>query len=457
MVRAINDFPAPPYYSLPHDRLFKGKPYAGAKPDWKILREHFTKEGLLSKSDVLHIINLTIQCFRIEPNLMSLQDPVTVVGDIHGQFYDLLKILDIGGNPEQTKYLFLGDYVDRGMFSIEVILLLYALKLSFPTTIFMLRGNHECRQMTSMFSFRTECLYKYDQDVYDSFMESFDCLPMACLVNNCFLAVHGGISPELLTLREIQNMNRFGEPSRTGLQCDLLWSDPIDTADGRIPEVFRSNETRGCSYFFGAEATRKFLKENDLVSIIRAHEAQKDGYKMQYWNGADFPSIITIFSAPNYCDCYKNKGAVIKFDNSTLNIQQYNYTKHPYLLPDFMDVFSWSIPFVIEKVIQMLYGIVMPQGNVKIEIDEKLINRIRELEEGIARSDMNVESSEKIIGHLKRIRENNEGMITEAMFNDGQEPKPLKPVSNVPIIAIDSDSFIQARLLDRVNEKMPDS
>ena len=456
MQRDITDFPAPPYFPLPHDQIFKGAPHAGTRPDWKILRDHFTKEGLITKSDALQIIGLTIQLLRVEPTLMSLQDPVTVVGDIHGQFYDLLKILDLGGNPEKTKYLFLGDYVDRGMFSIEVILLLYALKLNFPTTIFMLRGNHECRQMTSMFSFRTECLYKYDIDVYNSFMESFDCLPMACVVNNSFLAVHGGISPELLTLREIQNLNRFVEPARVGLQCDMLWSDPIDTAEGKIPEGFKNNETRGCSYFFGGEATRKFLKENDLVSIIRAHEAQKDGYKMQYWNGADFPSIITIFSAPNYCDCYKNKGAVIKFDNSTLNIQQYNYTKHPYLLPDFMDVFSWSIPFVIEKVIQMLYGIIKPHGTVKVEFDEKFVNRIRELEEGIARSDMNVEAIEKLIGHLRRIRESNECMITEAVFNDGKAPKPVKPTNSVPIIGVDSDSFIQARLMDRVNEKIPD-
>ena len=271
---------------------------------------------------------------------MSLQDPVSVVGDIHGQFYDLLKILDLGGNPEKTKYLFLGDYVDRGMFSIEVIILLYSLKINYPSTIFMLRGNHECRQMTSMFSFRSECLYKYDLDVYNAFMDSFDSFPMACIVNNSFLAVHGGISPDLLTLRDINAMNRFSEPPRAGLQCDLLWSDPIDSVEGRIQEIYKNNETRGCSYFFGGEATRKFLKDNDLVSIIRAHEAQKDGYKMVYWNGGDFPSIITIFSAANYCDCYKNKGAIIKFDNSTLNIQQYNYSKHPYLLPDFMDVFA---------------------------------------------------------------------------------------------------------------------
>ena len=211
---------------------------------------------------------------------MQLQDPVTVVGDIHGQYYDLLKILELGGNPEKTKYLFLGDYVDRGMFSIEVILLLYCLKINFPTTIFMIRGNHECRGMTTIISFRKECLKKYDLEVYEAFMDSFDCLPMACLLNNNFLALHGGLSPDMVTIKDISLMNRFMEPNRSGLQCDMLWSDPIDSEEGKIQELYKNNETRGCSYYFGSEAIKKFLKENDLVSLIRAHEAQKDGYKM---------------------------------------------------------------------------------------------------------------------------------------------------------------------------------
>ncbi len=140
---------------------------------------------------------------------MKVQDPVTVVGDLHGQYYDLQKILDLGGFPEsrlkstdqlsltQNKYLFLGDYVDRGSFSVEILLLLYSLKINFPNEVIMLRGNHECRQMTQYFNFRAECLLKYDGETYDLFMESFDALPIACIVNNKFLALHGGISPNL--------------------------------------------------------------------------------------------------------------------------------------------------------------------------------------------------------------------------------------------------------------------
>lgn len=158
--RPISEIPPPPYFPLPHSELFKSN-----KPDWKLLKSHFAREGQIFKQDTLHIILTATQLLRNEPTLIILQDPITVVGDIHGQYYDFLEILELGGNPENTQYLFLGDYVDRGSFSIEVILLLYSLKINYPSLVFMLRGNHECRQMTSLFNFRTECLYKYDLDV----------------------------------------------------------------------------------------------------------------------------------------------------------------------------------------------------------------------------------------------------------------------------------------------------
>lgn len=132
------------------------------KPDWKLIKDHLHKEGRISKELLIQLIDECNAILRNEPNLLSLPDPLTVVGDIHGQFYDLLKIFEVGGNPENTKYLFLGDFVDRGSFSIEVLILLYSIKINFPETVYFLRGNHECRQMTTFFNFRDECKYKYD-------------------------------------------------------------------------------------------------------------------------------------------------------------------------------------------------------------------------------------------------------------------------------------------------------
>lgn len=162
-----------------------------------MLRDHLSREGRLEKTDLLDLINIFIGILKQEPNIVKIQDPVTVVGDVHGQYYDLLKILEVGGNPEDTKYLFLGDYVDRGSFSIECVILLYAIKINFKTTTYMLRGNHECRQLTSFFNFKQECDVKYDEEVYERVMDSFDALPLCCVINEKFIGVHGGISPEV--------------------------------------------------------------------------------------------------------------------------------------------------------------------------------------------------------------------------------------------------------------------
>jgi len=179
--------------------------------------------------------------------------------------------------------------------------------------------------------------------------------------------VHGGLSPDLASLREIEELQRFVEVPREGLMCDLLWSDPYEDEadedrdqDDDAPQsaYYGHNETRQCSFVFGVEAVKQFLADNKLTSIIRAHEAQVDGYKMHMINRqSGIPRVITIFSAPNYCDVYKNKAACLKFDNNVLNIKQFVDSPHPYYLPNFMDVFQWSLPFVAEKVTDMLANI----------------------------------------------------------------------------------------------------
>lgn len=166
-----------------------------------MLHDHLSREGRLNKSDLLEIIGRVTEIAQKEPNVITLQDPVTVVGDIHGQFYDLGKIFEIGGDPSTNKYLFLGDYVDRGMFSIEVITYLFCLKLVYPTTVYLMRGNHECRQLTTFFNFKQECEIKYDLEVYEKLMVSFDVMPLSCLINDKFPCVHGGLSPRIKKVR----------------------------------------------------------------------------------------------------------------------------------------------------------------------------------------------------------------------------------------------------------------
>lgn len=231
-----------------------------------------------------------------------------------------------------------GDYVDRGCFSCEVVLYLYAVKITYPETFFMLRGNHECRHLTSFFNFRDECIFKYTLDLYNEFMESFDYLPLAATINDKFLCMHGGLSPDITALDDINDIDRFREVPREGPMCDLLWSDPFDEnlehepddlsggkrapaaggAPGPAPppgpkpqqqplspkqtpaesadQWFTYNETRQCSFVFGVAAVDMFLKKNRLTAVIRAHEAQLEGYRMQMQNKHGIPRVITIFS-----------------------------------------------------------------------------------------------------------------------------------------------------------------
>ncbi|OMJ84516.1 hypothetical protein SteCoe_14321 [Stentor coeruleus] len=455
--RFLPDLQPPPAACLSKNLLF---PQNNSVPDWKLLKNHLKQEGRVSKTDCIAIVQSAASMFAREPNLLDLMDPITIIGDIHGQFFDLLKILELAGDLIETKYLFLGDFVDRGSFSIEVLLLLYALKINYPNSVFLTRGNHESRQLTTFFNFRSECLYKYDLDTYNTIMESFDKLPLACIVNKKFLAVHGGISPSLESLTNIVDLSRFGEIPRKGLLCDLLWSDPVDAETGVSPEKFKSNNVRDCSYFYNAQAVNDFLKKSKLLCIIRAHEAQIDGYKMHKWNGSsEFPVVITVFSAPNYCDVYNNKGAILKFINHGLHVQQYNYTIHPYILPNFMNLFTWSVPFVIEKVLEIMINI-MRKGDEK-EIASHAGKGIKELENEIKenKTDMfknKIKALGSMMKMLKTLQVENAAILElKGMCPDNKIPRGLLTQGRDAILGA-IESFNTAKRLDLINEKRPE-
>ncbi|EGG18989.1 serine/threonine protein phosphatase calcineurin A [Cavenderia fasciculata] len=421
------------------------------------LQEHFFNEGRLQHEHVIEIVKMAAEVLEREPTLLCVEAPITVCGDIHGQFYDLVKLFenDIGGNPANNSYLFLGDYVDRGYFSMEVILYLYACKINYPSTFFLLRGNHECRHLTDYFTFKEECLHKYSEEIYDFITESFNALPLAALLNGKFLCIHGGLSPDIKTLDDIANIDRFREPPSSGPMCDLLWADPMEEFTPDIKEHYLPNDVRGCSYNYSYNAVCHFLQQNKLLSVIRAHEAQNAGYRMYHRNAATgFPSVITLFSAPNYLDAYNNKGAILRYENNEMNIRQFTCSPHPYWLPNFMDVFTWSMPFVSEKVAEMLLVFLNLCDDEEAEKQEtKEVDSEEEKRKQMLRA--KVRSVSKIMRMFSILRQERETIMMIKSFTPSRKiPQGLLTEGKDALKRALGD-FAKARKMDMVNEKRP--
>jgi serine/threonine-protein phosphatase 2B catalytic subunit len=425
------------------------------KPSLSALQEHFLKEGKLLHSDATRIINEASDLLRKEPNLLDIEPPATVCGDVHGQFYDLMKLFEVGGPPGETRYIFLGDYVDRGYFSCEVVLYLFSVKILFPDRIWLLRGNHECRHLTEYFNFRDECLHKYDAVMYDQIMNAFDTLPLAAVLNGQFLCMHGGISPEMKRLDDIRSISRFREPPQSGVMTDLLWADPHEDFENE-DLTFTNNDTRGCSYFFSYNAVCQFLDNNGLLSLVRAHEAQDAGYRMyKKHKQTGFPTVITLFSAPNYLDSYNNKGAILKYENNVMNIRQFNCVPHPYSLPNFMDVFSWSIPFVAEKITELLLNIL----KVCDDADATSGDPAEEAERQARREKVRakIQSVAKMSLMFSTLRKENEAILAIKQNSAGGKiPRGLLSGGSKAITEA-VHHFQEAKQADLANERRPNS
>lgn len=251
-----------------------------------------------------------------EPTLIKLNPPITVCGDIHGQLFDLFELFNISGDPSNNKYIFLGDYVDRGYFSLETFMYLVTLKLKYPQQICLLRGNHESRQITKAYGFYDECFNNYGHAaIWNLCQHVFDLLPIAAMINDRIFCVHGGLSPSVPLIDNISLLDRQIEIPEKGPLCDLTWSDPA-------PELEAwATSSRGAGMLFGSKPTYVFTHNNRVKMIVRAHELVKDGILFNFED-----KCVTVWSAPRYCYSYDNIAAVLKFDEH-LNHKAVTFTE----------------------------------------------------------------------------------------------------------------------------------
>jgi serine/threonine-protein phosphatase PP1 catalytic subunit len=258
----------------------------------------------ISESYIMQLCQAAVAILLQEPSVLSLTPPLTVCGDTHGQFTDTLRILEVIGSPDSTQYLFLGDYVDRGAQSIENMILLLTLKVLHPASIFLLRGNHETEEISTIYGLRDECLKRYSFPLYSYFLRVFEAMPIAATIADTIFCVHGGISSEKCDLETLQSVQRPLDPNSSPMVTDLLWSDPSDSVRGFVPSP------RGVSSLYGRNEAASFLKKNGLKLIVRSHEFCQEGMSCPF--GRD-GGVLTVFSASNYCGTM-NTSAVVTFN-----------------------------------------------------------------------------------------------------------------------------------------------
>jgi len=265
------------------------------------------KTRLPIEPDLKHMCKQACDVFLAQDPLLELEAPIKVVGDIHGQYHDLLRLFEFGGFPPESNYLFLGDYVDRGKQSLEVITLLIAYKMKFPENFFMLRGNHECAAITRIYGFYDECKRRYSIKVWKIFTDLFNKLPFCATIDDRVFCVHGGLSPAVTSFELIRRIQRPTDVPEAGMVCDFLWADPdIDIAGW-------AENDRGVSYIFGVDIVTNFLKKHQLDVVVRAHQVVADGFEF-------FPGrkLITLFSAPNYCGEFDNAAAMLEISHQLI-------------------------------------------------------------------------------------------------------------------------------------------
>eukprot|EP01064_Diplonema_japonicum_P038686 TRINITY_DN9442_c7_g1_i1.p1 TRINITY_DN9442_c7_g1~~TRINITY_DN9442_c7_g1_i1.p1 ORF type:complete len:325 (+),score=40.60 TRINITY_DN9442_c7_g1_i1:59-976(+) len=257
----------------------------------------------IRESEVKALCSKAKELLIEESNVQPVDPPVTIVGDIHGQFYDLKELFKVGGDIPVTNYVFMGDYVDRGFYSVETFLLLLALKVRYPSRVTLVRGNHESRQITQVYGFYDECLRKYGSvNVWRYCTDVFDYLTLSACVGERVLCLHGGLSPSINTFDQIRLIERRQEVPHDGAMCDLMWSDPEDIDGWGL-------SPRGAGYLFGSDVVQQFNQTNNIDLIARSHQLVMEGYKSLFND-----CIVTVWSAPNYCYRCGNVASILELD-----------------------------------------------------------------------------------------------------------------------------------------------
>ena len=251
----------------------------------------------LTQEECIQLCDNVKPLFLEEPNILKLNSPLYVVGDLHGNIYDLIRILVMTEGAPKNKFLFLGDYVDRGPYSVEVTALLFILKILYPKNIFLIRGNHEFRNINETYGFKEQALSAYaSDDVYEAFNKAFDCLPFAAIIEDQVFAVHGGISPDLKDLSQISEVKRPMDSCDVSVLKDLMWSDP----DKKI--LLFKESARGDGFLFGEQALDLFFAKFGFVKLLRAHQCVRLGID-KFFNEKGY----TIFSSSSYDLDSKNR------------------------------------------------------------------------------------------------------------------------------------------------------
>lgn len=265
---------------------------------------------------LFELFERTQMLFKNEPTLLRVSEPCIVVGDIHGQLLDLVRILVKYGLPPEQKhtYVFLGDIVDRGEYSVETLIIVFLLKAIWPDNVYVIRGNHEFQFLCSQCGFMTQMVDFYqDFQLYQAAAHVFDYMPLAARVGKHILCMHGGIGPEMTDMSKINLIPRPIEDFGFEILDSLVWSDPSETV-----ELFNPSP-RGTGYLFGQKACEDFLEKSELKMIVRGHECVQSGCETRFDN-----KVVTVFSASNYCGLINNLAGVLEIESSdTWHIRQF--------------------------------------------------------------------------------------------------------------------------------------